>query len=263
MDITMITLKQINNQIVKAIPLPEIDTRPAKGYDICQEIYANIFLCAKKKSGKTSALFKILKECATKKTIIIIFCSTVYKDPNWIQIRKYFERKGTDIRIFTSISEDGEDQLERLIHELSEEAKENEQEDEPEDQPQIDKCDEILMRLGVLKPETELEVEDKPTKQRRSKYQSPEYIIVFDDLSNELKSRSLLSLLKTNRPFTTKLIISSQWIHDLLPESRKQIDLFLIFKGFTERKLQEIYKDCDSGLPFQTFFQIYKKATSK
>ena len=72
----------------------------------------------------------------------------------------------------------------------------------------------------------------------------------------------LLSLLKKNRHCKTKLIISSQWIHDLLPESRKQIDLFLIFKGFTERKLQEIKKDCDSGLPFQTFFQIYKKATS-
>ena len=81
----MITLKQINNQYVKAIPLPEIDPRPVKGYDICQEIYANIFLCAKKKSGKTSALFKILKECATKKTVIIIFCRTVYKDPNWFK----------------------------------------------------------------------------------------------------------------------------------------------------------------------------------
>ena len=119
------------------------------------------------------------------------------------------------------------------------------------------------MRLGVLKPETESEVEDKPLKPRRSKYQSPEYIIVFDDLSNELKSRTLLGLLKKNRHFKTKLIISSQWINDLLPESRKQIDLFLIFKGFPERKLTEIYKDCDSGLPFDTFYKLYKKATKK
>src|SRR5690606_23379282 len=115
------------------------------------------------------------------------------------------------------------------------------------------------MRLGALKPETESEVEDKPLKPRRSKYQSPEYIIVFDDLSNELKSRSLLGLLKKNCHFKTKLIISSQWIHDLLPESRKQIDLFLIFKGFPERKLTEIYQDCDSGLPFDTFYKLYKR----
>ena len=70
----MITLKQINNQRVKPIPIPsDLDKRPIKGYDICPEIYSNIFLTAKKKSGKTSALFKIMKECCDKKTIIIVF----------------------------------------------------------------------------------------------------------------------------------------------------------------------------------------------
>lgn len=39
-----------------------------------------------------------------------------------------------------------------------------------------------------------------------------------------------------------------QWLHDLLPESRKQIDLFLIFRGFPSKKLAEIYKDCDSDV---------------
>ena len=88
-------------------------------------------------------------------------------------------------------------------------------------------------------------------------------MIIFDDLSSELKSRSLLSLLKFNRHFKAKLIISSQWLHDLLPESRKQIDLFLIFKGFPENKLALIYKDCDSSIPFDLFFKIYKKSTKR
>ena len=95
----MISLKQINNQRVKAIPIPDEDTRPIKGYDICEEVYANIFLCARKKSGKTSALFKIMMECVVKKTIIVVFCSTTHKDKNWIQIRKYFGKKGMDIRV--------------------------------------------------------------------------------------------------------------------------------------------------------------------
>jgi len=73
-------LKRINNKKVKAIPIPDEDKRPIKGFDICEEVYANIFLCARKKSGKTSAVFKIMKECSTKHTIIIIFCSTVHKD---------------------------------------------------------------------------------------------------------------------------------------------------------------------------------------
>ena len=103
----MITLKKINDKVVKKIFIPEEDTRPIKGVDVCPEVFSNIFLCAKKKMGKTSATFTLLKNCVGKDTIIIVFCSTVYKDSNWIQIKKYFENKGTDIRVFTSIYEDG------------------------------------------------------------------------------------------------------------------------------------------------------------
>lgn len=264
----MISLKQINKKVVKAIPIPNEDTRPIKGYDICPEVYANIFLCAKKKSGKTSALFKILKECADKKTVVIVFCSTVYKDKNWIQIRKYFERKGRDIRIFTSLKEDGEDQLNKLIEDLNEEARINDEEAEDEDEepdPET-RCDNILDRLAEMQPQIkcdEVDEEEKASKRkpRKSKYLAPEYIIVFDDLSSELKSKSLFTLMKKNRHYKAKLIISSQWLHDLLPESRKQLDLFLIFKGFPKEKLEKMYSDCDSGIPFDLFYEIYKKAT--
>ncbi len=271
-------LKQINDKVVKAIKIPDEDKRPIKGFDICEEAYANIFLCARKKSGKTSSVFKIMKECSVKKTIIIVFCSTIYKDKNWIQIRKHFEKKGMDIRVFTSIYENGEDQLNMLVHDLSEEAKEkedaeskSEEEDEKDDN---DRCDDILERLtnmhlssvgrGEEMTKTyDDETDGKKKKEKKGKYQAPEYMIIFDDLSSELKSPSLLRLMKFNRHFKSKLIISSQWLHDLLPESRKQIDLFLIFKGFPEKKMEQIYKDCDSAIPFDTFYQIYKKSTEK
>jgi len=274
----MISLKQINSKYVNAIPIPDEDIRPIKGYDICEEVYANIFLCAKKKSGKTSALFKIMKECCVKKTIIYIFCSTAYKDKNWIQIRKYFKNKGMELHVFTSIFEDGEDQLANLIEDLKQEAKEaeeaqdQEQEKENEEEPDVNRCDDILGKLeqmyirsssrGIPKDKEEQD-EEEPKRKRKSKYLAPEYMIIFDDLSSELKSKSLLSLLKFNRHFKSKLIISSQWLHDLLPESRKQIDLFLIFRGFPPKKLAEIYKDCDSGIPFETFLKLYQKATEK
>jgi len=38
----MISLQQINNQYVRAIPIPDEDHRPIKGYDICEEVYANM-----------------------------------------------------------------------------------------------------------------------------------------------------------------------------------------------------------------------------
>ncbi len=270
----MISLQQINNQYVRAIPIPDEDKRPIKGFDICEEVYSNVFCCARKKSGKTSAVYKIMRECCGRKTVIIVFCSTVYKDKNWIQIRKYFEGKGMDIRVYTSIFEDGEDQLSNLIEELKQEAKDEEEHQGGAAEPvqDVDRCDDILQRLtnmhlsaigrgGEVK-ESETEITPKK-KKSKSKYLSPEYMIIFDDLSSELKSRSLLSLLKFNRHFKAKLIISSQWLHDLLPESRKQIDLFLIFKGFPEDKLAAIYKDCDSGIPFDMFYAIYRKATKR
>ncbi len=275
----MLRLKRINNERVKRIPIPSaLDTRPVRGGSICAEVYSNIFLCAKKKSGKTSAIFTIMKKCCDKMTKIIIFCSTAYKDENWIEIRKYFEKKGNDITIHTGIHEDGEDQLANLINELGDEAKPEDKQVGPESEeteqgPEVDRCDDILNRLHNMhlaasgrmteEQQQELEEEEEPKKKRKSKYKTQEYMIVFDDLSSELKSPSLLALMKKNRHYKSKLLISSQWPHDLLPQSRKQLDLILIFKGFTEQKLKEVYKDCDSSIPFDTFYRMYKEATIK
>jgi len=174
-----------------------------------------------------------------------------------------------DVRAYTSIYEGGEDLLSNLVEDLKKEARDEEEaneEKEEEEVEEVDRCDDILARLETMHsygtgkatrpPEEEIQSEKKS---KKSKYRAPEYIIIFDDLSSELKSKSLTSLLKFNRHFKAKLIISSQWIHDLLPESRKQIDLFLIFKGFPDKKLIEIYKDCDSGVPFETFLKVYNK----
>ena len=133
MEDLVLSLKKINTQHVKEIKLlKKKDMRNIKGFDRCPELYANIFVCAKKKSGKTSVLFKILKECSTKNTVIVVFCSTIHKDANWIQIRKYFEKKGIDLRIFTSIYDGGEDQLLTLINDLQDEAKEKEEKQDEE-----------------------------------------------------------------------------------------------------------------------------------
>ena len=71
----MIKVRKVNNEEVKPVQV-QIDTRKVKGMDISTEAYANIFLCAKKKSGKTSAIFHMLKEFAGKDTTIYAFVST-------------------------------------------------------------------------------------------------------------------------------------------------------------------------------------------
>ena len=171
-------LQQINRQFVKKIHIPNEDTRPIKGFDICEEVYANIVLFAKKKSGKTSTLAKIMKECINKETIIYLFCSTAYKGKNWIQIRKKWGKKGREVHVFTSIFDGGRDQLAHLIEDLKRQAEEEEkileQENEDEESlPAMDPCDAILMKLGALhdpEHEEEEEEEEEDRKPRASKY---------------------------------------------------------------------------------------------
>jgi hypothetical protein len=102
-----------------------------------------------------------------------------------------------------------------------------------------------------------------PAKRRASKYEVPEYIFVFDDLSDQLKSKSLTALLKKNRHFKCKIIVSSQYLHDLEPQALKQMDYWLIFAGQPLEKLQKIYKDADVAVDFETFVKVYQNATAK
>jgi len=59
----MIRIKKINNEKVKAIPIETVSPDKIKGSAIFPDLYCNIFLVARKKSGKTSTIFKILKSC--------------------------------------------------------------------------------------------------------------------------------------------------------------------------------------------------------
>ena len=253
---------RINDITVKKVPLSnEEDTRPIRGCDLFPEIYSNVFLCAKKKSGKSSTIYKIVKDCVGKNTKIIAFVSTLYKDSTWKSIREFCKGKRLDFEGHTSLMEDGRDQLSELVERLQEEAKDQDEEEE------LDiRVSNLEKKLGLKCPlqldgDSESEEDEKPRK--KEKYRAPEYIIVLDDLSNELKSRSLVSLLKKNRHFKAKILVSSQYLNDLLPESRKQIDVFLVFRGQPEKKLKEIYADADVNVDRDEFYDIYKFATEK
>ena len=104
------------------------------------------------------------------------------------------------------------------------------------------------------------EDEEKP---RKEKLRSPEHIIILDDLSTELKNKSITALLKKNRHFKAKIIISSQYLNDLLPESRKQLDYFILFRGHPKKKVEEIHRDCDASIPLDEFYDMYKFATEE
>lgn len=248
----MVYLTKINNDIVKPI---EIETKDAKkpvlGASLFSEIYANIFICAKKKSGKTTLINHIIKNCCNANTKIIIFSSTLYKDDSFKKILEFCNKHNIDVESYTSLKhDDGYDILENMISALENEVKE-EKEDAKKPKQKV---------INLFEDSESEEEEEKP---KKYKYRSPEYVFIFDDLSNELKSKSINMFLKKNRHFKSKVIISSQYIHDLKPESLKQMDYFLLLRGHSDDKLEQFYKHADLSIEFDMFKKLYKNATEE
>lgn len=243
----MIRIQKINKHKVIPIAVPIVEPDRIKGYDLIAKLYCAIFICAKKESGKTNAIFKILKECTGKKTHLYIVSSTVFNDSNWIEIVNFFEHKGIKITVNTSLSEAN---IPEIVNELEDKAKkEIEDMKKKEDKPKV---------LSLFNNDNEVE---KP--KRKEKKVAPEYIFVFDDMSTTLRDKSIGTLIKKHRHFKSKIICSSQYPNDLAPESRKNIDIFLLFGGHSENKLEELYNNMDLQIPFDLFLGLYTNATKE
>jgi len=246
----MIRIKKINKHIVQPIAVPIVEPDKIKGYDLIPKLYCAIFVCAKKESGKTNTIFKILKECTGKKTHLFIVSSTVFNDQNWIEIVNFFEKKGITVTVNTSLDAA---KLDEKVFELEENAK-SELENKKGNATYKPKPKPIILT-------NDDEIEEKP--ERKEKKIAPEYIFVFDDMSTELRNKSIAALIKKHRHFKTKVICSSQYVNDLAKDARKNIDIFLLFGGHSIDKLQEIYDNCDLQIPFDMFLAFYSNATAK
>ncbi len=253
-----IKLRRLNDHAVSAIPNPNgEDKRPVKGAEIIALLKCIIFLCAKKNSGKTSAVFKLMKECAGRDTKIIVFCSTIESDPSWSVIRDYFESKNIVFVTFDALKEDGLDHLRDLLFDLKNAKLAEKEREENGDPPSTH-----IVDFGDSEDIAELNKKaKKPPKP--TPYQAPEFLIVFDDLSGELKSKSVIEFLKVHRHYQMKVIISSQYLNDLKPEEIKQVDYLMLFRKQSEDKLKVIYDHVTPSVDFPTFMSLYKNATAK
>ena len=70
-------------------------------------------------------------------------------------------------------------------------------------------------------------------------------------------------MLKTNRHYKSKCIISSQYVNDLVPMARRQIDYYLLFGGINEQKLKEIYMNADLNISEDHYIKLYLDATNE
>ena len=249
---TSVAVRKVNDVEVRPPPALKKDKRRVKGAQLFAEPFANIFVCARKKSGKSVVIFNILKSCIDKHTTVVFFVSTLYKDPVYRSMLELCKQNGINTLCYTSLKEGQTDHLQDLVDCLEAKAEEEFKAQEEGD----GKAECKLLFEG----EDDEDEEDKP---KKSKFISPDYLIIFDDLSDELKSRSLITLLKKNRHWKMKIVVSSQYYHDLLPESRLQIDYLLIFKNITEDKLLLMHKNANLAIDPQLFVKLYHFATQK
>jgi len=105
--------------------------------------------------------------------------------------------------------------------------------------------------------------QDKKKKEYKPKKTASKNMFIFDDISSQLKNPAVARLLKQHRHSGSSVIISSQYLHDIRPESTLQIDYFFAFRSFSIEKLEYIHKVLDLSIEFEKFWDIYKHATEQ
>ncbi|MDD4931723.1 MAG: hypothetical protein PHG66_06295 [Candidatus Colwellbacteria bacterium] len=260
-----IVTKKINNIKVKAVPvIHPPDTRPVLGEKLFSIVNSNTFMCAKRGSGKTSVIYKAIDECANKDTKVIAISGSMNNDKSWLAIQRLCEKKKISLETYTSIWDDeGDNVLEILTNKLKalNEGKETEEEEEDGFSGSLEESLEFVPTGGI-------DIFGMPTKgsgpskskKRRSKYQSPAWLLILDDIPNELKNSYVTAALKLFRHWG-KIIISSQSVNDLSKSGRNQLDYVILFRGMPVEKLEEIWRACALPITMDQFEAMYNFAT--
>lgn len=247
----MLKITKINKEIVKTIKKVQTDSKNIRGSSMFPEIYSNIFLLARKKSGKTVLLFNILKKCIGRNTRVIIFSGTAYKDYNMVHIRKYLKKKKIEHEVHQSIMDGKVNILKNIIDELQIQSEIDAQSSDSENEQE-----QSYINIGE-------EYEEEEVKERKEKLLSPEIIFVFDDQGKNLRNQTLSTLITRNRHFLCKTIICSQYLHQLQPESIVNLDYILMFGQTPVEKLIRIHELLEVPVTYERFYNMYMQATAK
>lgn len=253
----VIKTKLINSEKVKPIITNKHNKEDILGGDMF-DLYSNIYIGAKKMSGKSTTLAHILKKCCNKLTTIIIFSSTINKDPTMLEIIRMLRNKGCNVITHEHFIDGKVNILEDLIDELKK---------EEENDSDIESDEEVTFEdfvSGLKNPKIKSEDEKKKKKYvYKPKKIAPKYFLVMDDMGNDMRNNQIYKLLLKNRHFFMKTCLVSHFATDLTNQARKQLDYVLLFKSFNEEKLKTFYDGMDLSIDFDKFLQLYEYATKE
>lgn len=274
-----ITVQKIND--IKVKPLKEtsrIEVKPAKGHDMFSDPYTQLAILSKKKSGKSVLIGNIVKKCAQPGyTTVIVFSTTVLKDPAWLALGKYCKRKGIDFKGLQEIvSVDGNGHKKDFLQEFmrtvlktgeeevvnSDEESENSSEYSSEEEEYSD--DEPHFNFNMTHQSKPIKfIRDTPSVKREYPTIAPQWVLCFDDISDELKRPSVQALMRKNRHLKAMCIYSSQDARDVVPSGHRNMDAFCLFGALPDSIIEKIKKDAGLSVPLDTLLKMYRMATAK
>ena len=170
--------KEINKIIIKPVVHLALEQNEILGYDYFSTLYSTIYICSRRRSGKTTLIYNIFKHCVNKRTNVIFFCSTIHRDSTYKLILEMLEKKKVNVMTFDHCLDGKENILTGIIEELNNDLETKEQEKIKKD-----------LDISDPKPKMDLFPKEKAIerKEREPKQLSPEYVLIFDDLGNDLR----------------------------------------------------------------------------
>ena len=75
--------KEINNIKIRPVVHLALESHEILGYDYFSTLYSNIYICSRRRSGKTTLIYNILQHCVNKRTNVVFFCSTINRDSTY------------------------------------------------------------------------------------------------------------------------------------------------------------------------------------
>lgn len=240
---------------IELIPRKGRGRKPAKGADYFAEPYPNILLLARKKSGKTTIIYNIIKNCAGPDTEIIIFCPTWRKDDSYRHIIKYMNKKKIAHQEFTNLYDGKNNILREFLENLA--AQPNSDEESDSDPEPCNPPDPLELCAAACHV-----TEEKQQKKKTSKYTTPEFIFIFDDMRAQNRDKAISDLITTNRHYKAMTIISTQFATDFTPTSWANLDYALLFPKLPLERLPLIREALGlSKISLDEFMKSYADAT--
>lgn len=251
-------IEKINDYKLTVPRLPK-KAKDWKGKGCLDVQYWVMSILGKRRSGKSTLIYTLLKEFCSRNTVVLFFVPTFYKDDTYLSMKNFLEKKKIPYNVYTSIDEDGINNIDMFM-EVNNGVDKDDEEDEKEEiqeiKPLYQSCN-----FGSAEPHKEEKKEEKKEIKKKPKIE-PEYFIIFDDMSGQLRNPSVIKLCKNSRHYKCKIILSSQSIGDLHPQTHSQLDYCVLFKNFNEQSLEQVYQKLQPNISFEQFIELYEKITN-